>query len=77
VGLEPQDAKIVVVKSPTLFRANYGEIAHDMILVDAPGLSNGNLRRLPFKHLTRPFFPLDENWTESPEQIYTGRAAQP
>jgi microcystin degradation protein MlrC len=76
VGLEPQDAKIVVVKSPTLFRANYGEIAHDMILVDAPGLSSGNLRRLPFKHLTRPFFPLDENWTELPEQIYTGRAAQ-
>lgn len=72
VGLEPLDARIVVVKSPTLFRANYSEIAHDMILVDAPGLSSGNLRQLPFTHLERPFYPLDEDWPDYPGHIYTG-----
>ena len=71
VGLEPRDARIVVVKSPTLFRANYAEMAHDMLVVDAPGLSSGNLRQLPFKQLPRPFYPLDEEWVDYPGRVYT------
>jgi microcystin degradation protein MlrC len=66
VGLEPADAQIVVVKSPTTFRAPYGPIAHDMIVVDAPGLSTPNLRALPYRRLPRPFYPFDEDWPGAP-----------
>jgi microcystin degradation protein MlrC len=66
VGLEPAEAQIVVVKSPATFRAAYGPIAHEMIVVDAPGLSTPNLRRLPYTRLPRPFYPFDEDWPGAP-----------
>lgn len=66
VGLEPVDAQIVVVKSPNTFRAAYGPIAYDMIVVDAPGLSTPNLHELPFRRLPRPFYPFDEDWPGAP-----------
>ncbi|HUV06204.1 MAG TPA: M81 family metallopeptidase [Spirochaetia bacterium] len=66
VGLEPNEAQIVVVKSPNLFRAAYEPIAHEIIVVDAPGLASPNIRTLPFKRLTRPCYPFDEDWKGSP-----------
>jgi microcystin degradation protein MlrC len=66
VDLEPTDAQIVIVKSPNLFRAAYGPIAHDIIVVDAPGLASPNLRILPFRRLPRPFYPFDEDWPGAP-----------
>jgi microcystin degradation protein MlrC len=66
VGLEPSEAQIVVVKSPNLFRAAYRPIAHEIIVVDAPGLATANLRSLPFRRLPRPFYPFDETWDGAP-----------
>ena len=66
LGLEPLDAKMVFVKSPNLFRANYEEMAADIIMVNAPGLSSGNLRAVPFERVQRPIYPLDEQWTGFP-----------
>ena len=66
LGLEPLDAKLVFVKSPNLFRANYEALAVDIIMVDAPGLSSGNLRAVPFERVSRPIYPLDEEWTGFP-----------
>jgi microcystin degradation protein MlrC len=60
VGLEPVEAQVVVVKSPNMFRASYAPIAHEIIMVDAPGASSPNLRALPFTRLPRPLFPFDE-----------------
>ena len=37
VGLEPRDAKIVVVKSPLQFRDGYGDFARACWVVDTPG----------------------------------------
>ncbi len=65
-GLEPTEAQIVVVKSPNQFRAAYGPIAYDIMVVDAPGLASGNIRDLPFRRLPRPFYPLDEDWPGAP-----------
>jgi len=62
VGLEPTEAQIVVVKSPNLFRAAYEPIAHEIIVVNAPGLASPDIRNLPFRHLPRPFYPFDEEW---------------
>jgi microcystin degradation protein MlrC len=58
-GLEPEEAQIVVVKSPNLFRASYEAMASRIILVDGPGTSTSNYRRLPFSRIPRPMFPLD------------------
>jgi microcystin degradation protein MlrC len=68
VGLEPTDAQIVVVKSPAGFRADFGPIAAETLIVDAPGVCSPNLRALPFEHIRRPIHPLDglTDWREVP-----------
>lgn len=58
-GIEPRDKKIVVVKSATQFRVDYGPFAAGMIMVDTPGISSANLRTLPYQRVSRPIFPLD------------------
>lgn len=60
VGLEPQEAKIVVVKSPAGFRAAYEPIAHAIIHVDSPGHSPPNLRRLSYVRRPLPCFPFED-----------------
>ncbi|HEX2079264.1 MAG TPA: M81 family metallopeptidase [Longimicrobium sp.] len=60
VGLEPREAQAVVVKSPNMFRAAYAPLAHEVLMVDAPGASSANLRALPFRRLTRPLYPWDD-----------------
>ncbi len=57
VGLEPKDARIVVVKSPVSF---YGDIAKELIFVDTPGPSTAHLTNLPYKNITRPLYPFDD-----------------
>jgi microcystin degradation protein MlrC len=60
VGLEPRDAQIVVVKSPAGFRAAYEPLAAQIMVVDAAGVCSPNLRSLPFRHVRRPLYPLDQ-----------------
>lgn len=60
-GIEPRRMKIVVVKSPNGFRAEYEPIAKGIFLVDTPGVSTANLRSLPFRRVPRPIWPLDRN----------------
>ncbi|MDQ3695525.1 MAG: M81 family metallopeptidase [Chloroflexota bacterium] len=59
VGLEPAEARIVVVKSHIQFRAGYDEIAREIILLDSPGMSSDHLDTLPFGRIPRPMFPFD------------------
>jgi microcystin degradation protein MlrC len=66
VGLEPLEAQIVVVKSPNLFKAAYGPIAHEIIMVDSPGLATSKIKSLPFERIPRPFYPFDEDWEGAP-----------
>ena len=60
VGLEPTDAKIVLVKSPAQFREEFEPIAAEIIMVDAPGVCSPNYPSLPFTKLTRPLYPWDD-----------------
>jgi microcystin degradation protein MlrC len=59
-GLEPRDAALVFVKSPSHFRASFGPLADRILLADTPGPTCGDMRRIPFRHATRPLYPLDE-----------------
>jgi len=66
VGLEPTEAKIVVVKSHIQFRAGYDDIAKEIILLDSPGMSSDHLESLPFKRISRPLYPFDRDLTFEP-----------
>lgn len=61
LGLDPAAAKIVVAKSPYLFRQFFGPFAKKIILVDAPGLRSTNFSSLAHLYGTppRPLYPLD------------------
>jgi len=59
-GIEPREKKMVVVKSATAFRAEYQPFAAKIIMVDTPGVSTPNIRAIPFRHVSRPIYPLDE-----------------
>jgi microcystin degradation protein MlrC len=60
VGLFPREAKVVQVKSPGGFRPIYEPFARAIIDLDAPGPTDSNLARLPYRRVTRPLFPLDD-----------------
>lgn len=58
-GLSPEDAALVFVKSPAHFRASFGPIADRIIVADTPGATRADVGNLPFRHVTRPLYPLD------------------
>ena len=59
VGLNPESAALVFVRSPAHFRVSYAPIAARIFLADTPGPTCVNMRRIPFTKVTRPFYPLD------------------
>lgn len=59
VGLDPARAKIVVVKNPMNFKFTFGSTMKGWMVLDTPGPVTANLRSLPYRHLTRPVYPLD------------------
>jgi len=60
VGLDPAQAKFVVVKNPMNYRNAYSSIAVQAFVLDTPGPTPATLRHNPFHHMGRPFFPVDE-----------------
>lgn len=60
--LDPAEAQIVVVKSPTAYRAAYEGLMAESILVDGPGPSTGNIRSLvdALDRVRRPIYPFDD-----------------
>lgn len=59
VGIDPEDFKILALKSAVAFRAAYEPIAAEIIEVNSPGLSSVDLAGFPYKHIRRPLYPLD------------------
>ncbi len=60
-GLNPADFDLVVCKSPNGFRTHYEAIADRIVPVDCPGSTSANLKCLPYRNVTRPIFPLDDD----------------
>ncbi len=58
-GYDVRQAKIIVAKSPTQFRACYEPIAAGIYEIETPGICTVNLRSLDFKRVPRPMFPFD------------------
>ena len=66
VGLEPREARIVVVKSHMQFRAGYDGIAGEIILLDTPGMSPDRLTALDYQRIDHPLFPFDTDVAYEP-----------
>jgi microcystin degradation protein MlrC len=73
VGLEPREAKIVVVKSPLQFRDGYGGFAKDLWVVDTPGPSTARLDRLVWQRVSRPLYPFDDDFEPEIRSVVGGR----
>jgi microcystin degradation protein MlrC len=58
-GIDPAAKSVLVVKSVQHFRAAYGPIAREIVLVDSGGICSPDISRLKFKKLRRPIWPLD------------------
>ncbi len=58
-GIDPRAKSVVVVKSVQHFRAAYGPIAREIVLVDSGGICSPDIGRLKFQKLRRPVWPLD------------------
>jgi microcystin degradation protein MlrC len=66
LGVEPAEAKILVLKSSVHFRADFEAMAGEILIVEAPGPNTADTAKLPFRHLRpgirlspggRPFCP--------------------
>jgi microcystin degradation protein MlrC len=60
LGIDPTQRKIVVVKSTNHFMAAYGPIAKKVIYVESGGPLPRDHRKVPYRKVERPIWPLDE-----------------
>ena len=58
-GIDPAQLSVIAVKAAVAHRRAYDPIAARMLWVNTPGPCTSDVRSLPFRHLTRPIFPLD------------------
>jgi len=58
-GIEPTAQRVIALKGKGHFRAAFEPIAERIVLVEGPGITGSDLRRLPFQHIRRPIWPLD------------------
>ena len=61
VGIEPFEAKVVVVKSGIGYKVTYGSVAKGIVDADCPGPGSRNVAHFDFNQIPRPMFPLDED----------------
>ena len=59
-GIEPTALDVIALKGKGHFRAAFEPIASEVILVEGPGITGADLSRLPFRHIRRPIWPIDE-----------------
>lgn len=60
LGIDPGQARMIVVKAAVAYKAAYAPVAAEVIEVDTPGVTAVNPRRFTYQHIPRPMFPLDE-----------------
>lgn len=62
IGINPQNKKIIVVKSNQGHRASFDPIVAQTIDLNTPGTSSVDYLNLPFKHIMRPLWPIDRSF---------------
>jgi len=51
LGVEPAAARVLVLKSTVHFRADFGALASEILVVEAPGPSPARIGHLPYRKL--------------------------
>jgi microcystin degradation protein MlrC len=59
-GIHPEELFAIGVKAAVAHRQAYDKVARASYALDTPGPCAENLRRLPFRNIRRPVYPLDE-----------------
>ena len=59
-GIAPERLSIIGVKAAVAHRRAYEPIAARMVSAGTPGPCPSRLQQLPYRHIQRPIFPLDE-----------------
>ena len=59
-GIDPASKRVVALKSMQHFRAAYEPIAGKIIVCDSGALCTLHYKRLPYRNVRRPIFPLDQ-----------------
>ena len=67
VGLDPFDARVVILKTGVGFKMTYGHVAKAVIRADCPGAESYNLINYRFAHGPKPMFPLDQEFDWAPD----------
>ena len=67
-GIDPVNAKYILVKSRQHFRAGFEGIARHIVLAAGPGVCSSDYSQFEFNNLVRPIFPLDPD-TPEPLQV--------
>ncbi len=62
-GIDVREYKIVALKSTHHFRAVFDDIASEIITADPPGIQTANFSLLPYKRLSRPIYPFEDNFS--------------
>ena len=65
-GLRMEAATLLFVKSPSHFKVAFAPHARRILLADTPGPTCPNMRRLVFRNVTRPLFPIDGDEEKRP-----------
>ena len=61
VGILPEQASAIVVKSAIAWRAHFQSFAGAEYYLDTPGIATSNLTRFDYKKALRPLYPLDDD----------------
>lgn len=60
-NIQPEDAKYILLKSRQHFKAGFGDLAKEIVLISGPGVCSSDYNAFPFKRLQRPIYPLDKD----------------
>ena len=73
VGLDPEGAQVILVKSPMGWRAGFGADADRGLVFDGPGQTSLDFRKLPFTRAGRSIHPMKEEPENPVVRIGPGR----
>lgn len=58
--VNPTDMNVIIQKTHQMFKEGYRGVMGSFIYADTEGFTDRNLKRLPFKNVRRPIYPVDE-----------------
>ena len=65
--VNPTDMNVIIQKTHQMFKEGYRGVMGSFIYADTEGFTDRNLKRLPFKNVRHPIYPVDA--CELPEEL--------